>query len=208
MFENKTNSNILANLKLNEDKLKYKYMNGKGLGLDLLEALHTYISPEEIYKHHKAFNISKNRLKYLKGWLDSNCDMSQSMKAIGLGYGFTSKSLFDGGGYGILSKIRRHVVEWEPKLDENGTLIFDDLHWLEAPVVTFENEDSKVIVRHCNPAAYTKTFGTDDFKGRDDFYEKQFFAFKLENNKWRKANINEANELKNAINIMQQLISI
>lgn len=208
MFENKTNSSILANLKLDEDKFKYEYMKGKGLGLELLEALHTYISPEEIYKHHKAFNISKNRLKYLKGWLDSNCNMFESMKTIELGYQYISKSLFESGGYGVLSKIRRHVVEWEPKIDAEGNLIYTDLHWLEIPKVIFQNEDSILVTRKCNPDAYKISYRTDTFMGKDTFYEKQSFAFKLENNKWRKANINEANELKNAMIIMEELVTI
>ena len=77
LFENKTNSKMLAKLNISENTLKQKHMTYPGHGLDLLEALHTIISPEELIKHRKAFGITKQQAERLKDWLEVNCSMKE-----------------------------------------------------------------------------------------------------------------------------------
>lgn len=205
LFENKTNSEILANLKVDEKILKYVYMSGDGAGLELLEALHHVVSPEEIYKHYKAFGIPKTQVEKLKVWLGFNCDLKLTRKAIGLGYGYTLRALGDNGGYGLLTKIRRNLIEWEPKVTPSGEVEFTTYKWLKDPEVVFENDTYKVIMRAYEERREyrSKIYESE----RDNFYEQHTFCFTKdeESGTWRKCDYGEKKELIESLIMVAKL---
>lgn len=204
LFKNKTNSKILENLQIEERILKFKYMRSQGSGLELLEALHSVVSPEEIFEHYKAFGMTKNQVNRLKIWLKHNCDINLTTKEVGFGYGFIMRSLGDNGKNGVLTKIRRNLTDWEPTITPEGKLHFNDYDWLKTPKIIFKNSEMILVKREYDNITYKpKIFGT----GKDTFYEKQLIGFVKVDNVWRKATHGERKEIINALEVMKVLVS-
>lgn len=88
-FQNKTNSQILAQLQVPAKNFTQLQMTRPGWGYDLLEALHNIISPEELKRRQKELRITDTQLKKLFQWLECNCDVTKLMKVTGHGYQFS-----------------------------------------------------------------------------------------------------------------------
>jgi hypothetical protein len=203
LFPNLTNSQILSKLEINERILKYRYMKYGGMGYDLLEALHIHISPEEIFKYGKAFGITEKQKQHLKYWLESNCEMKKTMEKCRIGYVYTARSLFDNGSWGILTKIRRHVVEWEPKITKDGKIKYLKCDWLEKPRIIYNDGKTIALKRECSKlSGYIKYRSSNTFDGTDEFYGSRVFVFTLDKNEWRRATIEEKADVLNAIKVM------
>lgn len=210
LFENKTNSKILSELNIDERILKFGYMKGRGQGLELLELLHTVVSPEEIFKHYKAFNMTAVQVKKLRNWLKHNCKMSETVKDSISKYGYHQRDLFEDGRMGILTKIRRYVVEWEPKVNANGEIEYEEFAWLNAPEVVFQNEDTIALKRKYNDKYYYVSMCDHNQvydSQKDKFYGKQLTVYKLENNKWRRAKISEKLDIIDTIQVIEEFVN-
>lgn len=114
--------------------------------------------------------------------------------------------IVDNGSWGVLTKIRRFLSDWHPKLDSNGQLSYKRLKWMEKPELLFENEDTKLYVRKAKPFRDQSKEGVSHYcyaATYDEYYEKQMFCYQKINGKWQIASDKYTKEVLDAIEIMK-----
>ncbi|MDF2534140.1 MAG: hypothetical protein K0R18_297 [Bacillales bacterium] len=218
LFENKTNSKILANLQVPKNILNKMYMTNPGWGLDILEALHTIISPEELVLRQMELNISDKQIKRLFKWLKVNCHMNDYRNLIlveeemSLGYHFAMMSIIDNNQWGLLTKIRRNLINYDIQINTNGEISYEEIKWVKAPELIFENEDSRLYVRNPVRVAGNRYSRQQNpklasyycyAKEKDYFYENISICFQKINGQWQKATEEHKQNILNAIEVIK-----
>lgn len=207
LFENKTNSEILAKLQVPKRILSQKQMIRPGWGLDILDALHNVISPEELKLRQKELKLTDNQLNKLFKWLECNCDIFTLMKELDCGYQYSMISIVDNNSWGVLTKIRRYLVNWKPTILPDGSIAYNKLSWLEDPILKFKNEDSKLYHRKGKQIAGWNT-GHSPYcyaNNSDEWYEKQFFGFQKINGIWQEASKEHTQSILEAFKVMEAM---
>jgi hypothetical protein len=200
----KLRSPMMQQLKIHPNAKTRLYMTREGYGNDLIHALTYIITPEELIERKDELRITNNQIHRLKVWLKNNCDIMSTMKELGTGYDNICQSLFDNNSWGILTKIRRYVVKWQPYINKDGYLTWPTFYYIGQTEVLYKSDDV-IIVKRKNHHIWHGMGRSSS----DTWYERNPVCMQKINGEWQYISKNSkiVKDIFNALKVMDKLIA-